>query len=240
MNGHRIVNPKDIKALLKRDKLFAKIHKQYGAPPDWSREPGFISLCKIILEQQVSLASADAHYRKLAGYLCARNPLWEKIADPWQSANDCPDGRSLLRRLLVEEFTPVHIMRLTDEEMRSCQISRQKAKYLRALSTEIAGGTLDLAALPALEEPQVREKLLRIKGIGHWTTDIYLMFCLQARDIFPIGDIAVINTVREFAGDKSLEAIKEMAEEWRPYRSLATYYLWHHYLRKRNRSGGPV
>ena len=203
MNGQRIVNPTDIKALLKRDKLFAKINKQYGPPPDWSREPGFVSLCKIILEQQVSLASADAHYRKLAGYL--------------------------------EEFSPVHIMRLTDEEMRACQISRQKAKYLRALSTEIAGGALDLAELPALAEPQVREKLLRIKGIGHWTTDIYLMFCMQAKDIFPIGDIAVVNTVREFTGARSLEEIGEIAEQWRPYRSLATYYLWHHYLRKRNR-----
>lgn len=201
MNDHRIVNQADIKALHRLDKLFARIDRQYGPPPDWSREPGFVSLCKIILEQQVSLASANAHFSKLCAYL--------------------------------EDFSPTHLLSLSDEEMRACQISRQKTKYLRALAAEITGGTLDLAALAGLAEPQVRERLIRIKGIGHWTTDIYLMFCLQAKDIFPIGDIAVVNTVRAFAGDITLEEIRAMAEAWCPYRSLATYYLWHHYLSKR-------
>lgn len=204
MSAQRIVNPADIKSLLKREKLFARIHKLYGPPPDWSREPGFISLCKIILEQQVSLASADAHFRKLYAYL--------------------------------KEFSPTHLLTLTDDEMRACQISRQKATYLRALSAAIENGSLDLAELPRLAEPQVRERLTSVKGIGHWTTDIYLMFCLQAKDIFPVGDIAVVNTVKEFAGDRTIDDIRELAEQWRPYRSLATYYLWHHYLKKRGRS----
>jgi len=126
------------------------------------REPGFGSLAKIILEQQVSLASANAHFQKLNTYL--------------------------------DEFSPSNILKLTDEEMRSCQISRQKAKYLRALSTAITIGEIDLMQLPGLSEPEIRTQLTGIKGIGHWTTDIYLMFCLQAGDIFPIGDIAVVNT----------------------------------------------
>jgi DNA-3-methyladenine glycosylase II len=204
MNEHRIVNEKDIKWLLRRDKIFAAIHKKYGPPPGWSREPGFVSLSKIILEQQVSLASANAHFQKLNAY--------------------------------VPEFSPAHILKLSDEEMRTCQISRQKAKYLRELSSAISEKSLDLESLSVLNEPEVRTILTAIKGIGHWTTDIYLMFCLQSKDIFPIGDIAVVNTVKELTAARTQEEILTLAEKWRPLRSLATYFFWHNYLKKRNRS----
>jgi DNA-3-methyladenine glycosylase II len=204
MDTSGIVNQKDIKVLLARDQLFGAIFKQYGAPPDWSREPGFISLSKIILEQQVSLASANAHYQRLNAY--------------------------------IAEFSPVHILELSDEEMRNCQISRQKAKYLRALSAAINNGELDLLSLPGLSEPETRRRLVSIKGIGHWTADVYLMFCLQAKDIFPIGDIAVVNTVKELGGAKTAEEILLLAEQWKPLRSLAAYFLWHYYLKKRGRT----
>ena len=203
MNSDRIVNQKDIKHLIRLDKIFSGIYKKYGAPPDWSREPGFSSLSKIILEQQVSLASANAHFLKLNTYL--------------------------------GEFSPSNILKLTDHEMRSCQISRQKAKYLRALSTAITTGEIDLMKLPQLNEPEIRKQLISIKGIGHWTTDIYLMFCLQAKDIFPIGDIAVVNTIKELTDAKTTDEILLLAEQWKPLRSLAAYFLWHYYLRKRNR-----
>jgi DNA-3-methyladenine glycosylase II len=198
-----IVNEKDIKVLIRRDRLFARILEQVGPPPDWSREPGFISLSKIILEQQVSLASANAHYQKLQAYL--------------------------------GEFLPSNILKLTDEEMRSCQISRQKAKYLRELSVAIINNEIDLLKLAGLNEPEIRAQLTAIKGIGHWTTDIYLMFCLQAKDIFPVGDIAVVNTIKELSGAKTIEDIGQLAERWKPLRSLATFFLWHYYLKKRNR-----
>lgn len=203
MNITRIVNNKDINYLIKRDKIFAAVYKQYGQPPDWSREPGFVSLSKIILEQQVSLASAKAHFQKLNTYL--------------------------------DEFSPSNILKLTDEEMRTCQISRQKAKYLRALSLAIVNGEIDLPKLHRLSEPDIRIQLTSIKGIGHWTSDIYLMFCLQAKDIFPIGDIAVVNTVKELSGARSVEEILLQSEKWKPFRSLAAYFFWHYYLKKRNR-----
>ena len=96
-----IVNSPDIKKLTSSHKVFLKIKEQYGIPPNWQRPEGFISLSKIILEQQVSLASAEAHFNKLNSY--------------------------------VKEFSPKEILKLSDEEMRACQISRQKAKYLREL-----------------------------------------------------------------------------------------------------------
>jgi len=203
MGISRIVNQHDIDLLIGRDNLFATIWKTYGPPPDWSREAGFVSLGRIILEQQVSLASANAHFQKLNAYLA--------------------------------EFSPLHILKLTDEEMRSCQISRQKAKYLRALSEAVSSGEIVLAQLADLSEPDIRLKLTAIKGIGHWTADIYLMFCLQQKDIFPIGDIAVVNTVKELSGVQTVDEIRALAESWRPFRSLATYFLWHYYLRKRGR-----
>jgi DNA-3-methyladenine glycosylase II len=203
MGISRIVNQHDIDLLIGRDNLFATIWEAYGPPPDWSREIGFESLGRIILEQQVSLASANAHFQKLNAYLA--------------------------------EFSPVHILKLTDEEMRSCQISRQKAKYLRALSEAVSSGEIDLAQLTDMSEPDIRLRLTAIKGIGHWTADIYLMFCLQQKDIFPIGDIAVVNTVKELSGVQTVDEIRALAETWRPLRSLATYFLWHYYLRKRGR-----
>ncbi|MCH6236405.1 DNA-3-methyladenine glycosylase family protein [Cognataquiflexum rubidum] len=198
-----IVNPKHIKQLTNAHSLFALINENYGTPPNWTRPQGFISLSKIILEQQVSLSSAKAHFLKLNSYLV--------------------------------EFTPSNILRLTDEEMRSCQISRQKTKYLRALSTAIISGDVDLEELPKLNETEIRKQLTSIKGIGDWTTDIYLMFCLQSKDIFPIGDIAVVNTVKELSDAKTKEEIILLAEKWKPFRSLAVYFLWHYYLKKRNR-----
>ena len=198
-----IVNPEDIAWLLKTDKLFAFINDKYGIPPNWSRPQGFVSLSKIILEQQVSLSSANAHFIKLNNYL--------------------------------GDFTPENILNLTDEEMRNCQISRQKAKYLRALSAAILNNEIALDELPNLSEPEIRKQLTSINGIGNWTTDVYLLFCLQLRDVFPIGDIALVNTVKELTDAKTSDDIQLIAENWRPFRSLATYFLWHYYLRKRNR-----
>ncbi|MBK7378064.1 MAG: DNA-3-methyladenine glycosylase 2 family protein [Ignavibacteriales bacterium] len=185
-------------------KLFARIKDKYGVPPNWTRPQGFVSLSRIILEQQVSLASAEAHFIKLNNYL--------------------------------PEFSPTEILKLTDEEMRACQISRQKTKYLRALSQSILNKELDFDKMFKLSPSEVRKILTNIKGIGNWTADIYLMFCLQSKDIFPLGDIALITTIKELTKVKTKEGIIRLTQKWKPYRSLAAYFLWHYYLKKRNRS----
>lgn len=204
-----IVNEKDIASLTRSDKLIASIHHRHGAPPNWSRPPGFISLAKIILEQQVSLASAAAHFLKLNEY--------------------------------IGEFTPANLVKLNDAEMRSSQISRQKSTYLRGLSNAILDGSIDLEKLAGLDEPEIRRQLVNLKGIGNWTADIYLMFCLQAKDIFPIGDIAIVNTVKELTPATTKEEILGRSEKWKPFRSLAAYFLWHYYLeaRKQKKSQKP-
>ncbi|HNR13560.1 MAG TPA: DNA-3-methyladenine glycosylase 2 family protein [Thermodesulfobacteriota bacterium] len=200
----KIVNRVDIKKLIKKDNTFLYIHEKYGDPPNWKRDPGFESLSRIILEQQISLASANAHYNKLKHYL--------------------------------PEFTPDEILKLSDEEMRKCQISRQKAAYLRALATAVKTKSIIFEKLEPQSEQEVRERLTSIKGIGTWTADIYLLFCLQRKDIFPSGDIALINTVKELYRLKTKDDAVTLSENWKPLRSLAAFFFWHYYLRSRNRT----
>ena len=198
-----IVNSKDIEELCSRNHIFSIIREKYGIPPNWKRDQGFISLSRIILEQQVSLESANAHFNKLNNY--------------------------------IKEFSPTEIMKLSDSEMRDCQISRQKAKYLRELSIAVIEGKIILKGLERLNDLEVREKLTEIKGIGNWTADIYLMFCLQRKDIFPIGDIAVRNTAMQLLKVNTKEEVLAKSEKWKPHRSLASYFFWHYYLKSRNR-----
>ena len=135
----------------------------------------------------------------------------------------------------VKTFLPENLISLSDEEYRSCGVSRQKTKYIKCLSEAILNETLDLESLALKDAETVREELIKIKGIGNWTVDVYLMFSLQKQDIIPLGDIAVVNTMKELLSIQSKEEMEIYAQKWKPYRSMATYLLWHYYLRKRNR-----
>ena len=199
-----IVNDHDVSALIRQDSMFGEIERLYGKPPNWRRSPGFESLCRIILEQQVSLDAANAHYRKLKGY--------------------------------VGNISCKNIMALSDAEFRECQISRQKMIYLRGLAAAIKNRSLRLRTIAEKSPEEIRGELTKIKGIGNWTTDIYLMFCLQSKDVFPIGDIAIRKTMSEMTGILEEEEMLERAGSWKPLRSLASYYLWHYYLSSRRKA----
>ncbi len=194
-----------ITRLAKKDQHLQSILKQYGHPPMWNRPATFASLVHIILEQQVSLASAKAALEKLK----------QKIGT----------------------ITPEKVLLLSDAELRACYFSRQKTVYVRCLAEAISTKKLNLKKLAAATDDDVRTELKKIKGIGDWTVDIYLLFVLQRSDIFPTGDLAMMNAlkqVKQLAKDTSKDAIIEMAESWRPHRSLATMLLWHHYIKTRN------
>jgi DNA-3-methyladenine glycosylase II len=119
--------------------------------------------------------------------------------------------------------------------MRNCQISRQKTKYLRSLSNAILNGALDFNLHEQMSVSDIRRQLTSIKGIGNWTVDIYLMFCMQQKDIFPLGDIAVVNAALELTTAHNKEELAVISESWKPLRSLSAYFFWHYYLCKRNR-----
>lgn len=133
-------------------------------------------------------------------------------------------------------IAPEILLHVSDEEFRNLGVSRQKTSYIKALATAILNKELDLESLPAKTAHQVREELIKIKGIGNWTIDIYLMFCLESPDLLPLGDIAVVNTIKELLDIHDKDAMEIHAKQWSPYRSYATYLLWHYYLKKRNRA----
>jgi DNA-3-methyladenine glycosylase II len=130
---------------------------------------------------------------------------------------------------------PENMAVLSDQEFRNLGVSRQKTKYIKILAEAVLNKELDIESLASKSAIQVREELIKLKGIGNWTIDIYLMFCLQEPDLIPLGDIAVINTIKELFDIHDKLEMEKYAQEWSPYRSYATYLLWHHYLTKRNR-----
>lgn len=193
--------------LARADKDLQTVIDRYGFPPMWTRKQGFETLIHIILEQQVSLASAKA----------ALNKLKEKIG----------------------MVTPENILSLTDEELKACYFSRQKIVYARDLAKAIMSKEVDLKKLALCSDDVIRASLKKIKGIGDWTVDVYLMMVLQRCDLFPAGDIALINSCKEVKNlpkQTSKVEILLIADKWKPYRTIAAFILWHNYLSKRNRS----
>ena len=190
--------------LSKKDKHLRSIIKQYSYPPMWTRTASFQTLIHIILEQQVSLASARA----------ALNKLKEKL------------GR----------ITPEKLIALSDEEMRACYFSRQKMVYARGLAEAFVSKEIILKNFSKLEDAEIRQQLKTIKGIGDWTVDVFLLFALQRTDVFPLGDLAMVNALKEvkqLPKETKQEKLLKLAEQWRPYRSIATMLLWHYYIQRR-------
>jgi DNA-3-methyladenine glycosylase II len=133
--------------------------------------------------------------------------------------------------------TPAKILKLSDEEMRACYFTRQKTGYARGLAEAVQSKKISLKKLSLLPDEEVRNELIQLKGIGHWTIDVYLMHALQRTDLFPLGDIALVNSLKETKGlpkDISKEKMLAIAEAWRPYRTIASMILWHSYIKKRN------
>ena len=189
-----------------KDEDLKLIITQFGYPPFWSRPASFETLVHIILEQQVSLASALAALNKL--------------------------------KLSVEDISAAKILLLTDDALKSCYFSRQKIIYVKHLAAEILDGKLILDDLYAMDDDQVLHQLTKIKGIGTWSASVYLMMVLHRIDIFPLGDVALLTSVRETKGllkETSKSGIETIAEEWKPLRTIASFILWHGYLCRRKR-----
>ena len=152
-----------------------------------------------------------------------------------QVSIDSAKATYLKLRNKVQYFIPESFVCLSEEDFRLLGVSRQKATYIKGLSQSIIDKEIYLETLSQKTAVEVREELIKIKGIGHWTIDVYLMFALQVPDIIPIGDIAVVNTIKELFDIQTKEEMLSHTEKWSPFRSHATFLLWHYYLNKRNR-----
>ena len=132
--------------------------------------------------------------------------------------------------------TPAKILAMTDEEMRDVYFTRQKMGYARELARAIYSHKLVLKKLEPLPDEAVRAQLIQLKGIGHWTIDVYLMHALQRTDLFPLGDIALVNSlklIKKLPSDISKEEMLKIAEPWRPNRTIAAMLLWHAYIKRK-------
>ena len=179
---------------------FAFVIEKYGEPPLWQRATGFATLLHIILEQQVSLASAKAAFERLE------------------------------QTIAVE---PAPFLMLDDAALKQIGFSRQKTRYGRILATALLEGEFNLEGLELLNDAEARAELTKLKGIGRWTADIYLLMALGRPNIWPKGDIALASAYQYLRGlteRPSQDDLEIMAEIWRPYRSLAAKLLWHYYL----------
>ncbi len=180
-----------------------RVQEEFGPPPLWQREPGFPTLIHIILEQQVSTASAEATLTKL------------------QKA--------------LPSLTPENFLQLSEADLRQIGFSRQKTSYCQGLARSILDGELDLDELELLEDAAARSRLVQLKGIGNWTADNYLLMVLLRPDIIPAGDLALIAALQELKrlpSRPSVADVEQMALAWRPWRAVATRFLWHYYLSK--------
>lgn len=133
--------------------------------------------------------------------------------------------------------TPAKILAMSNEELRECYFTRQKQVYAKELATAVVTKQLPLKKFSLMTDEEVRTHLTSIKGIGNWTTDVYLMHALQRTDLFPLGDIALVNSLKETKQLDPYISKDEMlaiAEPWRPYRTVAAMILWHAYIKKRN------
>jgi len=187
------------------DADLALIYEKYGTPPLWAREATFSTLVHIILEQQVSLASA----------LSAFNKLKEKLV----------------------EITPEKVLSLSDEELKACYFSRQKTVYARELAKAVLEGSLNLDNLKNLSDAEAKHELKKIKGIGDWTADIFLLMALLRPDVMPKGDLALhvaYKKLKNLEHAPTSEEFQIIAEKWKPFRAVAARLLWHFYLSVKN------
>jgi DNA-3-methyladenine glycosylase II len=189
--------------LTQKDEVLKGIISEFGFPIIQKREEGFASMCHIILEQQVSIASAKAAYDKLVN--------------------------------LVGKIDPTTIYNATDQDLRNCGISRQKTLYLKDVAQRVIRKELSFSSLPMKTEQQIRNELIQIKGVGNWSIDVYLMFCMQSQDIIPLGDIAIKNTLMELYNCQSEDEMLAISSKWKPFRTLASFIIWHYYLKKRGK-----
>ena len=186
--------------LTSQDVLMKRAVEAAGCPPLRKRKGGFESLLKIIVEQQLSTASANAIWGRLQSGL----PVIE----------------------------PVAVKRASESKLRGFGLSGPKIRYCRALSDAVLSGDLNLTALARCSDDTAMEALQSVTGIGRWTAEIYLLFCLGRPDVWPAGDIAVQSALQNLAGHAERPGPPEMdlaAEDWRPVRGVAALILWNYY-----------
>ena len=188
------------RALARRDPVMRELMRRHGACglAAAQHEDPFKALIHAIISQQLS-AKASATIERRFDALFSGRP------------------------------EPAAVARETDERLRSVGISSQKVRYVRDLCGRIQAGALDLQALDQMADEEVIVALTQVKGIGRWTAEMFLMFRLHRPDVLPVGDLGIVKAVQRAYGLRKIPSparLTQLGEPWRPYRSVACWYLW--------------
>jgi DNA-3-methyladenine glycosylase II len=188
------------RVLMRRDPVLAGLIRKHGSCglAGAQRTDHFSALVRAITGQQLSTKAAATIYGRLAALM--------------------PDG-----------VTPAALTAVSDEQLRAVGMSRQKGAYFRDLCAKVATGALPLHLLDAMSDDEVIAALTQVKGIGRWSAEMFLMFRLHRPDVLPVGDLGIVNAVKTVYGLRkkpTAERIQKIGEAWRPYRSVASWYLW--------------
>ena len=181
--------------------MLAALIREYGpcGLATAQRADHFSALVRAIVFQQLSTKAASTIYSRLVALL--------------------PGG----------ELTPQALAAVTDDELRSAGISRQKGGYLRDLCAKVLAGEVPLDALEGMDDEAVIAALTKIKGIGRWSAEMFLMFRLHRPDVLPVGDLGIVNAVKKvyrLRKKPTPDRLRRIGEAWKPYRSVASWYLW--------------
>jgi DNA-3-methyladenine glycosylase II len=186
--------------LMRRDPVLAGLIRKHGACglADAQRTDHFSALVRAITGQQLSTKAAATIYGRLVALM--------------------PAG-----------VTPDALAAVSDAQLRAVGMSRQKGAYFRDLCDKVACGALPLHSLEAMSDDEVIAALTTVKGIGRWSAEMFLMFRLHRPDVLPVGDLGIVNAVKNvyrLRKKPTAERIRKIGEAWRPYRSVASWYLW--------------
>jgi DNA-3-methyladenine glycosylase II len=187
---------------MRRDPVLAAIIREHGPcalGEARDRFDHFTMLVRAIVFQQLSTKAATTIYNRL------------------------------LERMPGGIPNPQALASLSDEQLRTAGISRQKAAYLRDLGSRVAAGEVALDSIDALPDEEVIAALTRVKGIGRWTAEMFLIFRLQRPDVLPVNDLGILNAIQKayrLRKKPTAKRLQKIGEPWRPYRSIACWYLW--------------
>lgn len=188
---------KGIRYLARKDRKLAPVIKKVGKLNYRSQRTGFDALARTIIGQQLSGKAAETIYQRVRALV--------------------PNRRVTLKAL----------QKLKDNQLRACGLSAAKTRAIRDLIDKIDTGQLKIRSLPRMSDEDVAEAITSVKGLGPWSAQMYLMFVLCRLDIFSGGDLGIQNAICKLYGKKRDETdFDKFAERWRPYRTIACWYLW--------------
>ena len=186
--------------LMRRDPILAPVIRKYRQRSLLDAPPiePFPALVRTITSQQISTkAAATIHGRLVA--------------------------------LMPRGVTPASLLALTDEQLRAAGLSRQKTAYLRDLAAKTQCGDLPVHSLHELTDDEVIGAIVKVKGLGRWSAEMFLMFRLRRPDVLPVDDLGILTAIQRLYGLRkrpTAERVRKIGEPWRPYRTVACWYLW--------------